>query len=119
MKPFLEILRPFNSLMASLAVILGAFISFGTFFQLPFNSVILASFVVFLVCGSGNVINDYYDYEIDLVNAPNRPLPSGKITKKSALIFSAILFLLGIGISAMINKYALAVAIVASVFLFI
>ncbi len=30
---------------------------------------------VFLISAAGNIINDYYDYGIDLINKPYRPLP--------------------------------------------
>ena len=38
-----------------------------------------------LVNAGGNIINDYYDIEIDRINRPNRPLPSEKISLKFAL----------------------------------
>ena len=42
------------------------------------------------------VSNDIYDYEVDRVNQPTRPLPSGKITVRQATTFSIILLLLGL-----------------------
>ena len=40
----------------------------------------------------GMAINDYFDYKIDKIERPERPLPSGKISKKMAL-FSGFAFL--------------------------
>lgn len=55
--------------------------------------------VVILVTAAGNVINDYFDAEIDAVNRPKRPIPSGAIGKKPALVYAGILFFLGLLVS--------------------
>lgn len=117
MYSFFEILRPFNCLMASLAVFLGAIISFGSFYPLYFIPTYLGALVVFVICGSGNVLNDYYDLEIDKINAPKRPIPSGRMSPKTAFNYSLVLFLGGIIISYFINMESLIIAIIASVLL--
>lgn len=38
-----------------------------------------------LVAGWGNLINDYFDAEIDVVNKPRRPIPSGRLSRPYAL----------------------------------
>ncbi|NKQ39493.1 MAG: geranylgeranylglycerol-phosphate geranylgeranyltransferase, partial [Methanosarcinales archaeon] len=50
---------------------------------------------VFLITAAGNAINDYFDVEIDAINKPNRPIPSGKINRTHALYFSIVLFIIG------------------------
>ena len=57
------------------------------------------------------VINDYYDYEIDKINRPKRPLPSGKISKKNALIYAVILFTIANIIALYLNFYMLGLAL--------
>jgi len=32
-----------------------------------------------LVCGTSQAVNDWYDREVDAINEPNRPIPSGRI----------------------------------------
>jgi len=44
-----------------------------------------------LIAGSGNLINDYFDAEIDRVNKPRRPIPSGRLSKSSVLALYSIL----------------------------
>jgi len=39
---------------------------------------------------SGNVINDYFDLDIDAVNRPERPIPSGTISDIHALVIYLI-----------------------------
>ncbi|MCD6378882.1 geranylgeranylglycerol-phosphate geranylgeranyltransferase [bacterium] len=46
---------------------------------------------VAITTAAGNVINDYYDSEIDRVNKPNRALPSGVLSKKQAFYLYIIL----------------------------
>jgi len=106
---YLKITRPIDGLMAALAVFIGYFIVSAGIISLPI--VLLAMLSVFLFSGAGIVLNDFFDFEMDKVNAPNRPLPSGKIKKQHALYYSAILFILAIALAAMINSFCLALAL--------
>lgn len=90
MNPYIEILRPGNALMGAISIILVAIID--KTISIP---VILAMAAVFLETAAGNVINDYFDYKIDLINKPERPIPSGRITLKSAKNYGYFLFLAG------------------------
>ncbi len=98
MNAYLEILRPGNAVMAVIAVLLVMLIS-GNFTASAF----LACFVVFVVTGAGNIVNDYFDYKIDAINKPKRPIPSGKISRKTAGIYSILLFIIGIIVGFYIN----------------
>ena len=90
MNPYIEILRPGNALMGAIAIILVALID--KTFNLP---IILAMITVFFETAAGNVINDYFDYNIDLVNKPERPIPSGRISLKTGRNYGYFLFLAG------------------------
>jgi geranylgeranylglycerol-phosphate geranylgeranyltransferase len=90
MNPYLEIIRPGNVVMAMIAIILVAIVSHSI--SLP---IILAMLAVFFEISAGNVINDYFDYKIDLINKPQRPIPSGRISLKSARNYAYSLFLGG------------------------
>ena len=48
--------------------------------------------MVFLATGAGNMLNDYYDIDIDRINKPNRPLPSGRIQVKTAVYLTIVCF---------------------------
>lgn len=98
MNPYIEILRPGNALMAVIAILLMAVISGKFTFE-----VLMAAVVVFLLTGAGNSINDYFDHKIDAINKPQRPIPSGRISHKKALIYSILLFVIGISIAFAIN----------------
>jgi geranylgeranylglycerol-phosphate geranylgeranyltransferase len=101
MLSYLKILRPVNGLMSVFAVFIAAMLV-GFPVSLP---LLLAFLVVFLVSGAGMVINDYFDYEIDKVNRPKRPLPSGKISRKNALIYAVFLFVIANLVALYLNIY--------------
>ena len=92
MLAWLTITRPLNLLQATLAVILTtAFL--GEMDQA--DTLILLILSVIFINAGGNVINDIYDLEIDRVNRPLRPLPSGKISVRQARVFVILLFTAG------------------------
>lgn len=88
MNPYLEIIRPGNAILAVIAVLLMAVVS-GVFTL----EVLIACIVVFVATGFGNAINDYFDYKIDAINKPDRPIPSGRISLKRARYYSLALAL--------------------------
>ncbi|WP_407415385.1 UbiA family prenyltransferase [Methanobrevibacter sp.] len=90
MNPYIEILRPGNVMMAMIAIILVAIVSHTI--SIP---IILAILAVLFEISAGNVINDYFDYKIDLINKPERPIPSGRIQLKTARNYAYGLFLGG------------------------
>ena len=57
--------------------------------------VIRVVLVVLCYTGASNGLNDVVDYEIDLINRPMRPIPSGNVSKKIALLSSIFLFSTG------------------------
>lgn len=90
MNPYLEILRPGNALMGAISIILIAIID--KTISIP---IILAMITVFFETAAGNVINDYFDYNIDLVNKPERPIPSGRISLENGKRYAYLLFAAG------------------------
>lgn len=62
--------------------------------------------MVFLATGAGNMLNDYYDVDIDRINKPNRPLPSGRIKLKEAVYSTILCFSVALLIAFKINPTA-------------
>ncbi|UOY10172.1 UbiA family prenyltransferase [Methanonatronarchaeum sp. AMET6-2] len=81
-------------------------------------NVSLAALAAFMITGAGNTINDVYDIEIDRVNAPNRPLPSGQISLYQAKTLSITLFAAGVLLSITINIICFLIALINSIVLF-
>ncbi|MEE8168091.1 MAG: UbiA family prenyltransferase [Candidatus Hydrothermarchaeales archaeon] len=113
---YVRILRPLNCAMAGIAVIVGAVVASDVF---PVMKIALAFWATFMICGAGNVVNDFFDYEIDKINNPLRPLPSGAIPLNLALYYALSLFVLGVLASAFINIYALVIALFNSLLLYV
>jgi chlorophyll synthase len=43
-----------------------------------------------LVCGASQIVNDWYDRDVDALNEPHRPIPSGRVPGRIALWFAII-----------------------------
>ncbi len=41
-----------------------------------------------LVCGTSQVVNDWFDRDVDAINEPHRAIPSGRVSVQAALIFA-------------------------------
>ncbi|MFX0035708.1 MAG: geranylgeranylglycerol-phosphate geranylgeranyltransferase [Candidatus Hermodarchaeota archaeon] len=99
-KDAIVILRPINDIMGSLTVIIGIINTrLGIGFERIIINIILGVLTYFFIAGSGMVINDIYDVEIDKINRPERPIPRGAITLREAKYLYAGVFILGLIIS--------------------
>ena len=111
----IRILRPVNAFVAGLASVLAYFIASGTL--VPETFLLIA--IVFLITAGGNTINDYYDAEIDRINRPDRPIPSGEVSRGGAAGLSFFLFSGGIILSLFTNPLCITIAIFNAVLLFL
>ncbi|HAX76043.1 MAG TPA: chlorophyll synthase ChlG, partial [Cyanobacteria bacterium UBA11372] len=59
-----------------------------------------------LMTGYTQVVNEYYDREIDAINEPYRPIPSGAISLSSAIAQIWVLLLAGIGLAFILDQWA-------------
>jgi geranylgeranylglycerol-phosphate geranylgeranyltransferase len=110
---YVTITRPVNSLAAGLAAIVAYLIATST--VIPETLLLFA--VVALITAAGNVINDYFDVEIDRVNRPDRPIPSGQVSLSAARAYATTLFLAGILVCLLTNPLCLAIAVLNSLLL--
>jgi geranylgeranylglycerol-phosphate geranylgeranyltransferase len=111
---YIKLIRPLNNFITALSVLVGAAIS-GEIES--WVMVLFACLSAFFISAGGNVINDFFDINIDRINKPNRPLPRGKITLSSALIWSIFLFLAGLFLSLQVKPLSLPLAFIACGFL--
>ena len=114
LRGFFRLMRPVNSLMMGFAVIVGAFPASGV--RIIVDSwlvLLLAFFTAFTLTGGAMAVNDYYDREIDAVNEPQRPIPSGAVSPNESLFFFIFLSILGLTISLLTNLKCFAIAVFA------
>ena len=115
----IEIMRPVNSIMVGLAIIVGTVITGGPSVVSSLTTLVYAFITGFTLTGASMVINDYYDQNIDAVNEPQRPIPSGRVTPNEALILTGALSLVGLGASYLVSIQTLGIAVLAWVLLMI
>ena len=97
---YFNIIRPLNVIVGSITILVSSLIAK---YNGPINVVIFAALVVTLYTVGANTLNDYFDYEIDKINRPDRAISSGLVLRPHALIISILAFLLGTLIALQLN----------------
>ena len=88
---WISIIRPVNALVAGFAGVLATIIATGVI-PAGFWFVFL---IILLITAAGNVINDFFDADIDAINQPDRAIPSGQISRNGAILYAILLFITG------------------------
>jgi geranylgeranylglycerol-phosphate geranylgeranyltransferase len=112
---FLRLFRFGNGVMGILGVVIGAFIAVGFDIGGHVQNLIVSSAVVLAFMAGGNSLNDYIDREIDKTAHPERPLPTGEIAPRTALIIGIV----GLGAASllsvlMVSVIATAIVVIAA-----
>ena len=110
LKALVQLIRPLNALMAGAAVTIALLAGAGLFADL--SLLIPAILTAIFVAAGGNALNDYYDIEIDKINRPDRPLPSGVLSLRSVWTFSVLMFAVGIAFSFLLPFICIIIAVV-------
>lgn len=97
MKYYLQLMRPANLVTSVADIIAGIALSGITFsLEMPFLlSLILLSISTIGLYGGGVVFNDIFDAKLDSIERPERPIPSGKVPLKNAIILGVLLLMIG------------------------
>jgi 4-hydroxybenzoate polyprenyltransferase len=76
---------------------------------------ILFMFGAFIMRGAGCVSNDIADRDFDgkVARTANRPIPSGQVSIKQAIAFTALLGFMGLAVLLQFNHFAIAVGILS------
>ena len=91
---YVYITRPVNSAMTGVAVFVGALVAGFDLSQL--NNLLMAIATASSISAASMVVNDVLDREVDAVNAPWRPIPSGLLSVREAWAFALALSALGV-----------------------
>jgi geranylgeranylglycerol-phosphate geranylgeranyltransferase len=95
---------------AGVCVVLGSLLALG---WLPtLTQVALGFLSVFFISTAALILNDYFDVESDKINAPQRPLPAGLVTKRDVVLLAAVVTLLGFITGYLIGPAALLTIVV-------
>ncbi len=113
--PLLRLIRPYYSVpfAAGLAVI-TAYLTAGVLEPVA-SRLIYAIGALFCIIAGGYALNDFCDVEADRINCPDRPLPSGDIAPQIALLFSSVLFIVGLSLAIFAGvKYLIGLSLVTA-----
>ncbi|WP_248515899.1 geranylgeranylglycerol-phosphate geranylgeranyltransferase [Salinarchaeum laminariae] len=110
LKGYFDLTRAGNAVASGVLTFVGAYVTGGAF-DAPLAAGAAVVATMFGVA-AGNAINDYFDRDIDEINAPDRPLPRGAVSPRGALLFSALLFAGAVGLALTLPPLAIGIAVV-------
>ena len=97
--------------MIGLGVVIGEAIGLG---KLPgIREAVFGFLTASLMMAGTMVANDVYDAEIDKVNSPQRPIPSGTVRTRDAVALAVALSVAAIGFSALLGLWTFLTALLA------
>jgi len=110
---YFRLMRPVNCFMMGFAVIVGAALASLSALISSLPNLAYGFATGFMLTAASMAINDYYDREIDAVNEPNRPIPSGAVKPKEALAFASVLTAIGFSTAYLTSIFCLLTAVIA------
>ncbi|HIH69178.1 UbiA prenyltransferase family protein [Methermicoccus shengliensis] len=112
---YIKILRPeisdMDVALPTAAALLASYTVHGAFPDVP--KLVLAVLGAYLATTSSYVLNDCCDVDIDRINLPHRPLPSGELSRTRALLYALLLVGVACAIALYLNPESLVVLLVA------
>jgi len=92
-----DLARPFTLVAPALGFVSGAATAIGAYPREPWHAGLLVapligSVMAAVLNAGNNALNQIYDLEIDRVNKPKRPLPSGRLTIGAAWVFATVTY---------------------------
>ena len=104
----LQLMKPITWIPLLWGVICGAAASGNYHWEL--SNVLASISCMFmsgpLLTGYTQTINDYFDREIDAINEPNRPIPSGAISLFQVKLQIWVLLIAGLGVAYLLDLWA-------------
>ncbi len=103
-RAYLDLARPFTLVAPALGFISGALTAVGAAPREPWSAALLVppligSLMAAVLNAGNNALNQIYDLEIDRVNKPKRPLPSGRLTISEAWLFTDVTYVLALALA--------------------
>lgn len=119
LKGYLQLTRPANlptaaadalagMVLAGIVTTTTTSVNWNSDFLVESFCLVLASVLLY---AGGVVLNDVFDFQLDKIERPERPIPSGVVPLKSATLFGVLLLLLGIVSAFYVNTLSGSIAI--------
>ncbi|NBB20317.1 UbiA-like protein EboC [Runella sp. CRIBMP] len=110
-KSYLQLTRPANIVTAIADILAGMAIAQFTFGASPAYWLVLSTVGLY---GGGVVMNDVFDAQLDAIERPERPIPSGRVPIRSAAFMGLGLLVLGVVSAALFNTLSGMIALVVA-----
>ncbi|UCH87984.1 MAG: UbiA prenyltransferase family protein [Thermoplasmata archaeon] len=120
MRGLLELIRPFTLIAPFFGGITGALMALSKEaglaapyiasefpylrWDFPFLELFWGAITLVIVNAASNTLNQVYDYDIDKINKPYRPLPQKIFTKDEALTMALVLYLVTLWRVSLLNR---------------
>ena len=112
---FIRFIRPEIIILGIVCVYIGALVSGSELFSFK---LLLGMSAVFCIGAGCHPLNDYFDYELDKISHPTRPLPSGLFKPISGMYFSLIFFILSLILSSFVNIFCFSINLIGILLIF-
>jgi 4-hydroxybenzoate polyprenyltransferase/geranylgeranylglycerol-phosphate geranylgeranyltransferase len=109
----LETMRPYTLLWCGLVSLVGACLRYGDI--PPLRISLLVFFIPILGWIAGLYLADYYDRTLDAIQKPHRPIPSGRISAREALIVGGSYAIIGLGLSLLLPPINIVLVFIAGI----
>jgi len=104
LRAYVDLGRPFTLVAPALGFVSGALTAIGA---APRDTVtvgilvppLIGSLMAAMLNAGNNALNQIYDLEIDRVNKPTRPLPSGRLSNAEVWAFTAVTYVLALALA--------------------
>jgi 4-hydroxybenzoate polyprenyltransferase len=102
-----------SNILVGFAIASALTLTFTSFVQV----LLLVTISIFLYC-VGLVLNDLFDYNIDKKERPDRPLASGKISRKVAIVLVTIFAVIALSLSLLVSvpTFGISLILIALIF---
>ncbi len=116
-KEYIDLARPFTMLAPFIGGMSGALIAMGDAGDYSrIVAAILAGITGSLLNAGSNAVNQYYDLDIDRINKPDRPLPSGRMSVSQVMTFAWILYFVCAVLALVVSRAFLVVVLICAAF---
>ena len=102
-----------SNILVGFAIASSLTLTFTSFVQV----LLLVTISIFLYC-LGLVLNDLFDYNIDKKERPGRPIASGKISRKVAIVLVTIFSVIALSLSLLVSvpTFGISLVLIALIF---
>ncbi|MEM4913418.1 MAG: geranylgeranylglycerol-phosphate geranylgeranyltransferase [Desulfurococcaceae archaeon] len=109
-KYYVAMTRPVNSALSGAGALFAVMVYSN--YSVTSTPLLLCAFTTgYFLTASAMLINDVVDLEVDRVNKPWKPLPSGKASPRTALALAVLLFIAGVLCNLAVSIWTLLVAL--------